>query len=241
MSIIIIYLLCFFAMLAVYCTGTFLRSSAMNLLSRTKGKFSSNLIIGGELLLALSKQAKLKNLTIIKLKAKKTNYYSFKYNVIKLSPVTHASYELSQLSIVSHCYGQAKLSQNHSLFYMFRLFFNFVSKLVSALFLPILLICAIINVKSESAVLRTILLITMLLFLVCFIIQLLDYLINVLTAKKIVSDLKSTNLLTESEIEIMSEQLRSICKIVFYDYSRFVFVFLKLASPDILFQINSEE
>lgn len=235
MNLILLYTFCIVAIILNYLVGIILKNSALKQFAKTEGLPAECKITGSKLILYLSEQVDLKNLQVVKLKAKKTNYFSFKYNVIKLSPITFNSYELSQLSIASHCFMQAKTCQKHTILYIFKLFFVFISKCISALFLPSFLICAIINTQLS----QTINFYLLVAFVICFIIQSLDYLINLNSQKYLLKDLNSANLFTEKEIEIIKKQIVSINKIVFYDYSRYTIFFLQFTSPDILIQLNS--
>lgn len=239
MSIVVLYILCICAIFANFIVGTSLKNYALKLFKQTEGMYSNKKITGNELILTLNKHTQLKNLKLTKLKARKTNYYSFKYNVIKLSPVTFASYELSQLSISANCFMQAKLAQHHTIFYMFKLFFIFVSKIISAIFLPLFLICAIINKNASTHTAYFLILFSLIAFVLCMLIQLVDFLINIISSKKILGIIKSTNKFSVTELEIMQKQLTAVCKILYYDYSRYTILLFHLISPDALIQINN--
>lgn len=241
MSVIVIYILCIGACLLVFLTGSFLNNSALQTFHSTEGAYAVEKIVGKDLIFSLSKNSHVINLKTVKLQAKKTNYYSFKYNVIKLAPVTFASFELSQLAISTHCFSQAKLAQNHTLFYLLKIISNFISKLISAFFIPVFLICAILNSKASTHTAYFILLFYLIAFSFCFIIELIGLIINLNSSKKVLNDLQATKPFSENELEILAKQLKAICKINFYDYSRYSIILLKLASPDMLFQINKNE
>lgn len=239
MSILVLYILCICAVFANFVIGTSLKNYALKLFKQTEGMHSNQKITGSELILTLNKHTQLKSLKLTKLKARKTNYYSIKYNVIKLSPVTFASYELSQLSIAANCFMQAKLAQHHTIFYMFKLFFNFVSKIISAIFLPLFLICAIINKNASTHTAYFLILFSLIAFVLCMLIQLVDLLINILYSKNILNAIKITNKFSDTELATMQKQLTAVCKILYYDYSRYTILLFHLISPDALIQINN--
>lgn len=236
MSIILTYLFCFISIIIVAETGIIFRNNSLSQFSKDEGIGSTKKIIGCELAKTLSNQSDLKNIKISKLNAKKTNYYSVKYNVIKLSPITHNSYELSQLSIATHCFRQAKFAQKNTLFNMLYIVVNFISKLISGLYLPAILILSI-TMPSKSESLKTKLLLALLAtYIVVYLIELAIYFIKKARTQQIVKDLEKTNLFDNDELYVMSNQLKCICKLEFFDYSFYTFFLFKILNLDNIFK-----
>lgn len=240
MNIVLIYLLCLGAILIIPEVGIIFRIRAKKQISADEGIGLKKEINGHDLLVILAKQNRLKNLKITKLQARSTNYYSSRYHVIKLSPITYHSYELSQLSIASHCYRRAKLAMEHTFLYLSYTCIHTLAKTISLIFLPSLICCAIINSFVSSSIPTLILTIILIAYFVSFIIELILYLIKLGRTNSVIQDLKRSTLFEDSELEIVSKQLKCICNLEVFDFTNQTFFIFKLLSPDLIFHQNKK-
>lgn len=240
MNIVLIYVLCLVSILLIPEVGIIFRIYSKKRFTADEGIGLKKEINGHDLLMVLSKQNQLRNLKITKLNAKSTNYYSSKYNVIKLSPITYHSYELSQISIASHCYRRAKFAQHHTFFYLAYTCLHTLAKLISLIFLPSLICCAILNAMTNKTFPALILTIVLIAYVASFVIELILYLIKLGRTKSIVKDLGRSTLFETSELEIVSKQLKCICNLEFFDFTNQTFFIFKIFNPDLLFNTNKK-
>lgn len=235
MNISILYVVSICSVILVLCIGYFTgykhSTFFMTNLEETQNKTTAI-----ELAEKLIKKNNLLNINIIRLKSKRTNYYSFKYNVIKLSPSVINSNLLQSLAVSANCIKDAKLSQRKTGLYMLKIAINFVSKLFTIIFIPIVLICAILDSSTSSNLPALLILIALIGYLLAILIQLILFALDLKLTNSTIKDVKSLNLLNDEEFEFFSSLCLSVCKIQFYNHTKLSLNFFSLASPDILFK-----
>ena len=111
MNWIILYLLCFFAVIGVLTIGYFLNNQAITCVKKHQYKQNKKGLGAKELADTTFKTYKLTSTALTTLRAKKTNYFSSRFNAIKLSPETIYSPYLYDLAIFFKCSNQAKKQQ----------------------------------------------------------------------------------------------------------------------------------
>lgn len=236
MNIVLVYVLCLASLLLIPEIGIIFRFYSKKQFSLNEGIGLKKEINGHDLLVVLSKQNKLNNLKITKLSAKKTNYYSSTYNVIKLSPVTYHSYELSQLSITSHCYRRAKLAQKHTFIYIAYTCIHALTKSVALILLPSTICCAILNSLTNKSFPTLILTVILIAYFASFVVELILYLIKIYTTKIVLNDLKRSMLFEPGELEIVSKQMKCICNLEMFEFTNQTYFILKIFNPDLIFK-----
>lgn len=236
MSLAWIYIICLITIFLVTEIGALLKISSQKRFHNDEGIGSKKQVIGINLVNKLIEQCSLKNVKISKLNASKTNYYSFKYNVIKLAPVTYYSYEFSQLSIVSHCFRQAKFAQKHTFFSMIYIFLHKLSKITACMILPIILIFSIITSIVNANYCKWIIFVAIMVYLLFSLIEFSLFFIKKIRTKYLLTDLRKINLFDNDELEIMEKQLKSIANLEFYEFSSSTLFIFKLFNPDIIFK-----
>lgn len=193
---------------------------------------SNHDISGLELTQKLIALDKLKNVKITKLNNKKTNYYSSKYNVIKLNPFCYFSSELSSLAVCANCENQARLAQQKTLFFLTKTAISIIANIISAIFLPSLLILAIINTSNPSNINAMILLVFLICFTLSFIFQAIILVFELISTKKCKENLNKLNLFQKDELEFLSKQLTALSVYNFYKFTRMEFSFFNLLVPN---------
>ena len=176
------------------------------------------------------------NVNITKLNSSKTNYYSTKYNEIKLSPEVKDSTNLSALAISANCANQARLNQKLSIPHFLKLSFSFISKIIPIIFIPLVLVCAIINVSSTSSIPTLLILIGLIGNTCSVLIQTIIFFFELKSTKHLSKDINSLEELNSQEKERITKLLSELCIINFYDFTRLNLKFLNLLSPDRVFK-----
>ena len=151
MNWILLYILCFCAVIAVLIVGYFLNNQAIACVKKYQFKQNKKGLGAKELADTTFKAYKLTNTALTTLRAKKTNYFSSRYNAIKLSPETIYSPYLFDLAIFLKCSNQAKKQQYNYISSMLYNIVTLISKVVSALFVPVVFIFAIIKIMLAIA------------------------------------------------------------------------------------------
>lgn len=236
MNISILYLICIIAVILVLTAGYFVAHHKSSMFNSFKSKPSNSNCTSSELIECLIAKNKLINVNITSLNAKKTNYYSIKYNVIKLSPEVKDDTSITSLAIGSYLANQAKLGQKLTIIYFLKLFLSFICKIFSILFIPSVLICAIINASVSSTIPKTIIFILLICYTISFIIELILYALDLNSTNSIKEDISALGLLNETEITDIHKLNKVICQINFFDYTRTCLTFLKLLSLDNIFR-----
>lgn len=239
MNWIIQYILSFVLILFAIISGYVLKIKAQKVFSETEAVGSEKEITGEILTKTLAKNNNL-NTTIAKINTNKTNYYSFKYNVIKLSSNTLYSYEFSQLAICAFCTKQALFAKNNGFLYVVNIALNFLAKLLTIIFIPTLLVCSILNISFNlNKISFLILTISAVCFAVCIVFELIKLLFQLISTKKFISNIKKTNFFSEKELNILKNQMQAIYKLSYADFTTYSLSFFKLLNPDILFNVKS--
>ena len=232
MNLVILYVLCFFAIMVSLLTGYFVSRKAQGCLEELANFENEKAIVSKEFSNIVIKNNKLKNLAILPLRAKKTNYYCAKYNVIKLSPNTLYSGKLIDLAISARCLNQAKRQQT---FYISSTLWSLtlaISKFFMLAFLPTVLISAILNITFG---LKTIAYFSTLVALICFciafLIHFIYYFIDNATNKQTIIDISETSIFNEHEITALYILLHSLSQQDFFRISRLSLKFASLINP----------
>lgn len=194
---------------------------------------TKNALNGREFTEKLIELDNLKNVKISKLNNKKTNYYSSKYNVIKLSPENYTSNQLSALAVCANCENQARLAQQKTLFFLTKTAISIISNIISVIFLPSLLILAIINTSNPSNINSIILFVFLICFTLSFIFQAIILVFELISTKKCKENLKKINLFEKDELEFLSKQLTALTVYSFYKFTRMEFSFFNLLVPNL--------
>lgn len=239
MNVILIYILSIIAIILFPMIGYFLYIIFLNKSNSSKFTANSFCVSGNELIENLAKKHKLSNLKTVKLDAKKTNYFYPKYNVIKLSPETYYASDTKSLANCIFYENQARLCQQKTLLYLLKTALNFTANLLSAIFIPAILILSIINTTNPSATIQLIMLIFLICYAVSFVLQIIMLLCDIISLKKYKPELKNLNIFSEDEIIELAKNLNQICFYNFYKNTRKVYVFLALTNPDNILRINS--
>ena len=236
MNWIILYTLDFLIIIAVLCIGFFINNNAVSFFDKHKDLENSKQITASEFSNLLFAYNKLKNINLITLRSKKTNYYSAKYNVIKVAPEVANSIFLFDLAICARCTHQATRQQYNYISSALKLIFDTLAKIVSILLIPITLICAILNISFG---LEKISFIISLSFLICyvfvFVIQLVLFFVSQSTTKQIVSNIEKMQILNDSDLKIIDDSLKAINKFNFFNFTRLSLKIFELASPATIF------
>lgn len=232
----LLYILSFIAVVLVLGTGFFVSKNAKNTIEKGSAELNENTITGKELANKLILQNGLKNITAVNLKARHTNYYSFKYNVLKFDPEIANSTSISALAVCAYHTNQAKNYQNHTILCLIKSIFDFIFKVISFIFIPLVLICAILNSSSSTHFPMFLLTLTLVLYCIAFIVELIFFLCNFKNINNCLNDLKSTKLFSDAELKMLHENLKTVNKIDFFNYTRCTLNFLWFISPDFLFR-----
>lgn len=193
---------------------------------------TKNALNGREFTEKLIELDNLKNVKISKLNNKKTNYYSSKYNVIKLSPENYTSNQLSAIAVCTNCENQARLAQQKTLFFLTKTAISIISNIISAIFLPSLLILAIINTSSPSNINAIILFVFLICFTLSFIFQAIILVFELISTKKCKENLEKINLFQKDELEFLNKRLTALTVYSFYKFTRMEFSFFNLLVPN---------
>lgn len=235
MNISILYIISICSLILVLFLGCFIGFSDTQDINN-HSQYTQTKITAIELAERLIKKNNLLNINIVSLKSKITNYYSFHYNVIKLSPNVIYSSLLQSLAISAHCVKDAKQGQKRTGLYMLKKSLIYISKVFTLIFVPIVLIFAIINASSSSKIPAIIILATCIGYLLALIIQLILLATELKSIKSIINDVKTLDLLNSDELSIFDSFCKSICKINFYNHTKLSLNFFSLASPNTLFK-----
>lgn len=236
MNIIIIYIFCFVSLFAQLLAGFIAGKTISDSKIKDEDDNQKNRLTGKELTDKLSNFYKLKNVKIARLNSKKTNYYSSKYNAIKLSPSSLDETDLSNQTTCVYVTNQACFAQNHTLLYILDTALSLLSKIFLVSFIPITLIFSIINVSKQNLTYpTTVIFIALICFVFAFVYASIRFLIKTLFTKNCLKKIKTTNLFDEKDFENLKIKLFNLEK---KDYMNFLYTslaFFKLFSPDFIF------
>ncbi len=235
MNILVLYLLSLVIVFLVLTVGFFVGVKSLTFFQDNEDLSTKN-ITASELANKLIERNKLININITCLKSKKTNYYSSNYNVIKLSPDVKDSTSLSSLAISSHCTNQARLNQRFGFIYLIKNFFSFISKIFPTIFIPLVLISAIIDNATTSNLPALLILIALIGTVISLLIQIIILIFELNSTKKIIKDISHLNLFTNEEIKKLSHMILGLCKINFFKFSRVILTVFSLLNPDHIFR-----
>lgn len=240
MNIIWLYLISLGTVFLVLSTGYFVNYKGSNLLKLHSSSINSIEITGSKLSEMLIAKNKLLKIHITNLNSKHTNYFSLKYNVIKVSPEINSSTSLSALALSSYLANQARLGQKKTILYCLKLIISFITKLCSIVFIPVVLVCAIIYASHQSSIINMIILISLIAYSSSLIFQLIILCFELISTKKLNNDIASLKLFTNEELKQISTLTRAICTNRFFDYTKSSLFFFSLASPNLI-SMNSSK
>ena len=237
MNWILLYLLCFFAVIAVLCVGYLLNNQAVTCVKKYQYKQNKKETFAKEISTKLFEQYKLTNTGIVTLNTKKTNYFSARYNVIKLSPDAIYSPYLYNLAVFIKCAKQAKRQQYNYITTLVYSVMTFISKLVSALFVPVVFVSAILNISfGYENIAKIITIVALICYVATFLIQLILYFITQSTSHSIKDNIKNLELFEEDEVTALYELIISLNKFDFFDYTRLSLGIFTLLNPATIFE-----
>ena len=232
MNWIILYILSFFAILIVLTVGYFMNKQSVACFKHYQNKENKKGIISKELALQLFKQNRLKGTALTTLKAKKSNYFSAKYNVIKLSPETINSPYLFDLAICAKCANHAKTQQYKYISSALKYIVSIISKFISIMIIPIILISSILNISGGlNKIAFTISLIALIIYVVMFIIEYILYISNQLSSQKISLDLENTGFFDHEETTALLDLITALNKFDFFSFTRLCFNMFLFTNP----------
>ena len=237
MNWILLYLLCFFAVIAVLTVGYLFNNQAISTVQKYQYKQNKKGVGARELATTTFTKLKLTRTALIPLRAKKTNYFNTRYNAIKLSPETIYSPYLYDLAIFLRCANQAKKQQYNYISSMLYNVFTFISKIISALFVPSIFIFAIINIsfgQEKFAKIATI--IALICYVAIFLVKLLLYFIIQSRTAKIKEDIKSLETFEDDEVSVLHELIVALNKYEFFDFTRLSLGIFTLLNPATIFE-----
>ncbi len=234
MNILWLYIICIGMLFLVLATGYIVSGNCSKILNSNTNISNSNDITGKELTETLINKNSLLNINITNLNAKKTNYYSLKYNVIKVAPEINNSTSLTALAISSNLANDARLGQKRTLIYCLKLIVSFISKLCSIIFVPTVLICAIINASTTSNIPSIIIWITLILYASSLASKLTILCFEFISINKLTKDLESLRLFNKDEITTLKSLLHSLSRLDFWNYTIKSIAFFNLASPNLI-------
>lgn len=239
MNISLLYLISIMTVILVLSAGYFIAGQKSSIFNSFKSKQPKNVCTSTEIAECLIAKNQLININITSLNAKKTNYYSIKYNVIKLAPDVKEDTSLSSLATASYLSNQAKFGQRHTILYFIKLFFSFICKISSIIFFPSVLLCAIINASVKSSIPKTIILVLLTCYIISFIIQLIFLALEIDSTQVIKKDITNLQIFNESEIQDIHHLTKLLCLINFFNYTRLSLAFLQLLSLDNIYRQNA--
>lgn len=232
MNWIILYILSFLAVIMVLTVGYYLHKKAILCFNQYQNIENKKGIISKELAYQLFKVNNLRSTALTTLKAKKSNYFSAKYNVIKLSPLTIRSPYLFDLAICAKCANQAKTQQYNYISSALRYIVSLITRFISMLFIPIILITSILNMSfGLNKIAFTIALISLICYVLAFIIEFVLYIANQISSQKISLDLEKTGFFEKEEISNLASLIGALNKFDFYSFTRLSLSIFALASP----------
>lgn len=232
MNWIVLYIISFFAVVIVLTIGYFMNKQAVSCFKTYQDKENKKGIVSKELALQLFEQNKLKSTALTTLRAKKSNYFSAKYNVIKLSPNTIYSPYLFDLAICTKCANQAKTQQYNYISSALKYIVSLISKFISIMFVPIILISSILNISFDIENITFIIsLVSLIIYVVMFVIEYILYITNQLSSQKISLDLKKTGFFEKEELTDILNLITALNKFDFFSFSRLSLSIFALASP----------
>lgn len=237
MNWILLYTLCFLAVIIVLTIGYFFNNQAIVVVKKYQYNQNKKGIGARELATKTFTKLKLTSTALVPLRAKKTNYFSTRYNAIKLSPETIYSPYLYDLAIFLRCANQAKKQQYNYISALLYNVLSFISKIISALFVPLVFIFAIINISfGLENVAKTATIITLICYVSFFLIKLLLYFITQSKTTKIKEDIKSLETFEDDEVTALQELIIALNKYEFFDFTRLSLGIFTLLSPATLFE-----
>ena len=232
MDFIILYFIAALLIIAVLAIGFLLNNQARACFSAHKNETHSKGLLAKDFAEKLFAHNKLRNITLINLRAKKTNYYSAKYNVIKVLPEVASSSYLFDLAICAKCTNQATKQQYNYISSTLTFITTIFTKIVSMLFIPTILISAILNIGFELEKASYIITLTSIIcYLIAFILQFVLFFIEQASVKKVVSNIKKAELLEENELKTLEYLLGVLNKFEFFDWTRLSLKIFTLLNP----------
>ena len=177
---------------------------------------------------------------VVRRNAKKNNYFSLCFNAIKLSPTildSSAVFSLSYGTLMSY---KANYLKTNPICSFAKLILTNISKFIFVLFIPVVLICSILNIIfGISNIPFLIFLIFLCLYFAFFVIDIIIYLLSISKINKIITSLKVLNLFSDEDLKIFKSHIIAFYRLDFFNESTSTFNFTKLLSPAIIFDRNN--
>ena len=173
-----------------------------------------------------------KSVKVVKFDGKKTNFYSSKYNVIKLSTEKSTSKLLNDLCLSAFLSTEAHLANFGKIFFKTKWLTKPIISAIYYMFLPLIFICAILNISSSlTNVSFYVSILALSLFILAFVFNLIFLAIEKKATKKTLEFFKKTNALNEDELKMAAESLNSIVYQNFVENTSNIFGIFKLMVP----------
>ena len=181
---------------------------------------------------ALLSANKTEAVNVVKFNGRLTNFYSSKFNVIKLSSEIYFSNSFSSICLAAYLSAQAHLASYGNLFIRTKWFFKPLSMIIASLLIPVILVTAIMqstNTLPEIAFIAAVS--TFSCFVLCVALKLIMLFVESKTIKKALELLKISNALNANELKLAENHLKSIIISNFAQYFACLFAFIKLLVP----------
>lgn len=232
----LLYILSFVAIVFVLTAGFLVNQNSKKTFEENQDHLAKSGIAGKELANKLILQNNLKNINVVNLKSKHTNYYSAKYNVLKFDPEISKSSSLLSLAMCAYHTNHAKSYQKHTFLNIIKTFLDYIFKAIFAIFIPLVLICAIVNKSSSTHAAMFTILFALIFYCFAFLIEFLFFLIDLKSTKSCIKDLKLTECFDEEELKILNLYLKSLSKNYFFLCTRWTLKIFWFISPDFIFR-----
>ena len=135
------------------------------------------------------------------------------------------------------CAKQAKRQQYNYITTLLYSVMTFISKLVSALFVPVVFVSAILNISfGYENIAKIITIVALICYVATFLIQLILYFITQSTSHSIKDNIKNLELFEEDEVTALYELIISLNKFDFFDYTRLSLGIFTLLNPATIFE-----
>jgi len=239
MNWIILYIISFLLIIAVLGFGVLINSQARVCFHGHKDEQNSKGLMGKEFSEKLFAHNKLRNISFVTLNAKKTNYYSAKYNVIKVAPGVAESSFLFDLALCAKCTNQATKQQYNYITATLKLLLSAFVKFMYIAFIPIVLICSILNITlGLEKISFIIVLVSIICYALAFIIQIIMHFIDQSTVNKITKNIEKLELFDEKELKTLEILISTLNKFEFFETTRLSLRLFTFMSPGTIFDKN---
>lgn len=242
MNIILIYISCLVALFVALLVGFILSRHIDFAMEESKNQILSSNLSGEELTKILIDLYNLKNVKIIKLNAKKTNYYSSKYNVIKLSERSLDGNDLNSLTTCASVANKARFVQHHTFSFLLDTALTFLSKLFFVSFIPLILVFSILNANTPKIKAWKIAMFVLLIcFSFAFLFSIIKYFIKKAHINSCINKIKEAKIFIPKESEELKLELQNLNNLELFNSLQQSLAFFKLFSPDFVFHVKKHQ